>query len=119
MPVSELVTLAHPDMFPSPPTPASRVDDVPDSSMPSVLTPLSSPSFSQTYQTQTSMSLREAEEQSWFYYLSEIALRRIKNRVLHYFYKEENTSWSKMNVFESAIIVEDMELQLRNWYALL
>ncbi|PYH84782.1 hypothetical protein BO82DRAFT_389805 [Aspergillus uvarum CBS 121591] len=113
--VSELATLAYPYMFPSPPSPATPAEASQEHSSLALSTPLSSSSLQQMCQSSTFGTLQEVEEQSWYYYLSEIALRRIGNRVSHYFYKEDYESWSRMNVREAAAIAEDLEMQLDNW----
>ncbi|KAB8223914.1 hypothetical protein BDV33DRAFT_199960 [Aspergillus novoparasiticus] len=115
LPVSELATLAYPDMFPSPPTPLSPIEASQTHGNSLVSTPLSSSSCQQSGQSSTFGTPQEVEEQSWYYYLSEIALRRIGNRVLHYFYKEDNRSWSQMNIYEAVAIAEDLEVQLQSW----
>ncbi|KAB8266845.1 hypothetical protein BDV30DRAFT_244863 [Aspergillus minisclerotigenes] len=115
LPVSELATLAYPDMFPSPPTPLSPIEASQTRGNSLVSTPLSSSSCQQSGQSSTFGTPQEVEEQSWYYYLSEIALRRIGNRVLHYFYKEDNRSWSQMNIYEAVTIAEDLEVQLQSW----
>ena len=116
LPTSELTTLAYPYMLPSPPTPASPNEAFQDNSNPSVPTPLSTSSFPKSYASASSVAFQRAEEQSWFYYLTEIALRRILNRVLHYFYREDNDSWLRMNMYEMVSTAEDLEVQLESWY---
>ncbi|KAL2840406.1 hypothetical protein BJY01DRAFT_236758 [Aspergillus pseudoustus] len=110
-PVSGLAALAYPHMFPCPPTPDQAINDELGDGNESIPTPASNSSLlSLTHGT-----LREVEEQSWYYYLSEIALRRIANRVWQYFYQEDHTSWSHMNIYTSAAVVGDLEMQLENW----
>jgi len=116
LPASQLATLGYPYMFPSPPTPLSPLQP-PQEGLPGpVLTPLSSTSIQQAYSSPGSISHQKAEVQSWFYYLSEIALRRIENRVLYTFYSEDNSSWSRRNICDMATIATDFEMQLLNWY---
>ncbi|KAL3450803.1 hypothetical protein BJX65DRAFT_270142 [Aspergillus insuetus] len=116
LPVSVLSTLAYPYMFPSPPTPDNPIEPSQENGNLSILSsPLSSSSFQQGCQTFTYSTLQEAEEQSWYYYLSEIALRRVGNRVSHYFYQDDNNTWSQMNIYETSAIVEDLEQQLESW----
>ncbi|KAL3459529.1 hypothetical protein BJX64DRAFT_301264 [Aspergillus heterothallicus] len=113
LPVSGLAALAYPYMFPSPPTPDNELSDSPDNVDGSVPTPASASSLLSLVHGR----LRQVEEQSWYYYLSEIALRRIANRVSHCFYREDHTSWSRLNIYEAAIVVTDLETQLENWMA--
>ena len=115
LPVSQLSTVGYPYMFPSPPTPSSPLQPPEESLQGSVLTPLSKSSVRQAY---SSPGSQNAEEQSWFYYLSEIALRRIENRVLYTFYNEDNGSWSRRNICDMATIAADFEMQLHNWYVI-
>lgn len=55
------------------------------------------------------------EEQSWFYYLSEIALRRIENRILRFFYHDDNGSWDHSDIHSMVAIVGNIEVELQNW----
>lgn len=55
------------------------------------------------------------EEQSWYYYLTEVALRRIGNRVLNSFYREEPTTWS--NIKPLIPIALEFESQIDAWLA--
>ena len=55
------------------------------------------------------------EEQSWYYYLTEVALRRIGNRVLNSFYREEPFTWS--NIKPLIPIALEFESQIDAWLA--
>lgn len=55
------------------------------------------------------------EQQSWYYYLTEVALRRIGNRVLNAFYREEPSTWSNIKPFIS--IASEFESQIDAWLA--
>ncbi|CAG8934760.1 unnamed protein product [Penicillium salamii] len=55
------------------------------------------------------------EQQSWYYYLTEVALRRIGNRVLNAFYREEPSAWSNIKPFIS--IAFEFESQINAWLA--
>jgi len=99
LPQSNLSKLDYPFLFPSPPANGSPVES-----------PASIPSTS-------SQRLQQAEEQSWFYYLSEIALRRIENRVLNAFYKEDHQYWLHMDLSVMMNAAEDIEIQMETWYA--
>lgn len=55
------------------------------------------------------------EEQSWYYYLTEVALRRIGNRVLNSFYREEPSTWS--NIKPLIPIALEFESQIDAWLA--
>lgn len=55
------------------------------------------------------------EEQSWYYYLTEVALRRIGNRVLNSFYREDPSAWS--NIKPMISIALEFESQIDAWFA--
>ncbi|KAJ5295705.1 hypothetical protein N7508_010526 [Penicillium antarcticum] len=55
------------------------------------------------------------EEQSWYYYLTEVALRRIGNRVLNAFYRETPSTWS--NIKPLIPIALEFESQINAWFA--
>lgn len=55
------------------------------------------------------------EEQSWYYYLTEVALRRIGNRVQNAFYRGEPSSWS--NIKPLIPIALEFESQIHAWSA--
>lgn len=42
----------------------------------------------------------ELHQHSWFYYLSEISLFRLSNRVNHAFYSSRPLSWTSMNLLD-------------------
>jgi hypothetical protein len=55
------------------------------------------------------------EEQSWFYYLAEIALRRIGNRIIHTFYSSDHEFWARFDVTEFIELTERFEHELETW----
>lgn len=55
------------------------------------------------------------QEQSWYYYLSEIALRRIGNRVLAAFYTQGPDSWLDMELSVMTNIARELTRQLDEW----
>ncbi|TPX11446.1 uncharacterized protein E0L32_007865 [Thyridium curvatum] len=113
-PQSDLCKLNYPYLFPSPPTPSppSPVQSPQGPTPASIATP-----STQATSTMSSSSYQKVEEQSWFYYLSEIALRRIQNRVLNAFYKQDHESWARMGVERMASIASGIEDQLAIWYS--
>ena len=116
VPQSDLCKLSYPYLFPSPPTPLSPVRS-PEEAL-NFQTPASSTSMPSQVQSTSSMtSYQQTEEQSWFYYLSEIALRRIQNRVLNAFYRQDHRSWAQMNMSDMISIAENIETQLTIWCA--
>jgi hypothetical protein len=57
------------------------------------------------------------EEESWYYYLTEIALRRIGNRIINTFYQypEEHRSW--LDITPLIPIAQELEAQISTWSA--
>ena len=57
------------------------------------------------------------EEQSWYYYLTELALRRIGNRIINTFYQhpEEHKSW--LDITPLIPIAQELEAQISTWSA--
>ncbi|KAE8396366.1 hypothetical protein BDV23DRAFT_48080 [Aspergillus alliaceus] len=55
------------------------------------------------------------EEQSWYYYLTEVALRRIGNRVLNAFYRRGQSMWSDIKPFIPLAL--EFETQINAWSA--
>ncbi|KAK9241926.1 putative C6 transcription factor [Lipomyces tetrasporus] len=55
------------------------------------------------------------EEQSWYYYLTEVALRRIGNRVLNAFYRKGPSIWS--NIKPLIPLALEFESQINAWSA--
>ena len=116
LPQSDLCKVGYPHLFPTPPTPPSPVRSPQEAFRPQ--TPVSTTTASSQILSMASCSSQQnSEEQSWFYYLGEIALRRIENRVLNVFYKEDHHSWSRMDIETMIYAAEDIEAQLAIWYA--
>jgi hypothetical protein len=97
-------------MFPSPPDPASSA------ASPVLNTSTISPASSSSRRLHSNNTLQREQEQSWFYYLSEIALRRIGNRVLNAFYREECQQWMNMNVESLLKVAEEFFQMLEQWH---
>lgn len=115
LPQSELCKLEYPYLFPSPPDPPSPVQ-VPESSL-STSTPASTATpSSQAFSMASSSSCQKEEEQSWFYYLSEIALRRLENHILNTFYRADHSSWTQVNIKDLVCAATSIEEQLEIWY---
>ncbi|OBT72838.1 hypothetical protein VF21_08307 [Pseudogymnoascus sp. 05NY08] len=53
------------------------------------------------------------EEKSWYYYLTEVALRRISNRILSTFYRQDHTNWT--NILPLIPIAKEFESQILVW----
>ncbi|CAI7586107.1 unnamed protein product [Penicillium pancosmium] len=55
------------------------------------------------------------EEESWYYYLTEIALRRIGNRIINSFFCEDRSFW--LNIRPFLRIAQEFEVQVSSWSA--
>lgn len=108
LPQSALCKVAYPDLFPSPPTPSSPAESPLEHL--SHQTPMSTTTPHSSTSTNT---LHNLEQQSWFYYMSEIALRRIENRVLNAFYKQKHHHWT--NIADMINAANQVEAQLDAW----
>ncbi len=51
----------------------------------------------------------------WSYYLSEIAVRKIGNRIMDCFYQGDATAWLSVPLNRMIRIAEELELQLSQW----
>jgi hypothetical protein len=112
---SDLCKIGYPYPFPSPPSPRSP-SQTPQMPVHTPTPPYTTGASSQTLASTPSQSYQGIEEQSWFYYLSEIALRRIENRVLNTFYKEDHYSWTRTNIDDMITAATNVEEQLELWY---
>jgi hypothetical protein len=126
LPQSELSTYAHPSLFPTPPSSAEAQntgiyeqdaavlqsingDNVSGSTM--VASPLDGP----VQMKQHHPKLLWNEDESWYYYLTEIALRRIGNRIINTFYGDGCTSWSRVR--DLLPIAVEFDTQVSAWSA--
>lgn len=105
-PNSSLADVHYADLHPSPPV--LEVDDVDAAS--------ESPSQGRTTRSQniprTAVASQQQQEQTWFYYLTEITLRRIANRVLNLLYVGDVDSWTESALLFKIEAVEQFEEQL-------
>ncbi|KAH9208480.1 hypothetical protein DL95DRAFT_345425 [Leptodontidium sp. 2 PMI_412] len=99
LPESGIADFEYPHMFPSPPDPQNSSE---------------SPSFRENTIHMTPR--QQQQEQSWYYYLSEIALRRIGNRVLNAFYRDDHQLWLNMEVPSMVKIGEEFMQLLEQWH---
>ena len=130
---STIADLEYPDMFPSPPSPppegASSDDTVfepwrhlVDSTYGMCVNGIhrhgsgSADSLPEEVRDvrQHSRTLYN-EEESWYYYLTEVALRRISNRIINTFYSEDRNSW--LNITRLIPIATELDAQISNWAA--
>lgn len=107
---SEISLGEYPDLFPSPPSPiAGDMSDVPSSS-----------TAQQAMEEELDLRRHAVrlcnEEESWYYYLTEIALRRIGNRIVNTFFRQEPPSWLK-NLKPLLYMAREFEAQVSSWSA--
>lgn len=131
LPQSEIGTWEYPALFPSPPSPIP----VDHPSEPAISGPLGHPSTGSgdmllssltRFDTSSPLSDEEQElrqhakrlcneEESWYYYLTEIALRRIGNRIINTFFRRDRISW--LNIRPLLRIAQEFEAQVSSWSA--
>ncbi len=114
LPVSALGTIEYPQLFPNPPevsTPGTEKLSHGECSSDSY-----SPAVSATYSRRQESLASYSEDQSWYYYLTEIALRRIGNRVLNTFFKEDSSSWLNFSIPVMIRIAKKFENEIDQRY---
>ncbi|KAI9167955.1 hypothetical protein HJFPF1_04098 [Paramyrothecium foliicola] len=109
LPNSSLVDVQNPELHPSPPT--FNVDEM-------AVSPETGGSGSRNLISASPIS-QQQKEQTWFYYLTEITLRRMANRVLNMLYTESHVAWTEECVRANIHAAEQFEQQLDEWYATL
>jgi hypothetical protein len=124
LPQSAIAEFEYPTLFPTPPT---LSDDYPgnDQCPPGTLDEDRRTPQSQQHRLFNRPDLEARrhimqlfnEEQSWYYYLTEVALRRIGNRVLNAFYRGNRpaSTWSTVKPFIP--IALEFESQINAWAA--
>ncbi|KAK5008985.1 hypothetical protein LTR28_003233 [Elasticomyces elasticus] len=129
LPQSEIAGCDFPDMFPSPPSPsvAEPTNRQVSSRCPShAVVPGNDPMLDHLTRFDTNSSLNEEdselrqhakrlcnEEESWYYYLTEIALRRIGNRIINTFFRQSHGSW--LNIKPLLRIAMEFDDQVSSW----
>ena len=128
LPQSDIATSHHSQMFPSPPSPPS--ERAPDNSLLSDhISPLSGTAAQTTASEASARASISAgqldarqhakrlcnEEESWYYYLTEIALRRIGNRIINTFFNRDASTW--MAIQPLLPIALEFETQVSAWSA--
>lgn len=108
LPNSSLADFNYPDMHPSPP----NLECV-DEPLPQV-TVFEDGNYGATNHDSLHY-LREQQQQSWFYYLTEITLRRITNDVLKTLYTDNYMFWSEETLRQKLKAAEEFNEQLLNW----
>lgn len=128
LPQSEIAQFEYPHLFPSPPSPVSS--DTHEQALLPLVTPnpvaaaigsAFSPSLTaeitplggEVKNVQEHCKRLCKEEESWYYYLTEIALRRIGNRIINTFYRQDPHTW--MDVKPLIPIAREFEAQVSVW----
>lgn len=129
-PQSELSMGDYPNLFPSPPSPAPADNCSPSASDPlhgssvgneemaldSVALLYTSPNTtSEDHELRKHAKHLYNEEESWYYYLTEIALRRIGNRIINSFFCQDRSFW--LNIKPFLRIAQEFEVQVSSWSA--
>ena len=132
LPQSEISLGEYPNLFPSPPSPVPH-DFLMDAAQRQAGLGHGSPTaghiglgqgqeFEDTHgKTPEELELRRHanrlcnEEESWYYYLTEIALRRISNRIINSFFNQGRSSW--LNIRPLLRIAQEFEAQVSSWSA--
>lgn len=129
-PQSELSLGEYPHLFPSPPSPNAT-----DNTGTRAFTPLDRSPIGRGGMTMNSFGPFDAppsiddedyelrqhakrlcnEEESWYYYLTEIALRRIGNRIVNTFFRQDPRSW--LDIKPLLRIAQEFEAQVSSWSA--
>ena len=132
LPQSEISLGEYPNLFPSPPSPAP-LDmminatqrqgglDQASSTASDIGIDQASVFVAGRERTDEEIELRQHasrlcnEEESWYYYLTEIALRRISNRIINSFFNQDRSSW--LNIRPLLRIAQEFEAQVSSWSA--
>ena len=128
LPQSELSVGEYPDLFPSPPSPVGHghthtrsPDTLDNGSASNGETTRIEHSDSQPPILEEDYAIRRhakrlcKEEESWYYYLTEIALRRIGNRIINSFFLQDRSSWLDIKPFLR--MAQEFEAQILTWSA--
>lgn len=119
LPQSELSWVEFPNPFPSPPSPVAG--DRNDRSPSDVLDHHSMDDYCQADAEEQELRQHAkrlcSEEESWYYYLTEIALRRIGNQIINTFFRQYRSSWR--NVKPLLRMAQVFEAQVSSWSAYL
>lgn len=102
LPNSSLAAFNYPDMHPSPP----------DMDAPSPETTVSGHGSAQG---RRNFALDHNQEESWYYYLTEITLRRLSNEILNTFYQNGHGGWTDKTIGFMAKAVQESEQQMDEW----
>jgi hypothetical protein len=131
LPQSETADFEYPNLFPSPPSPAAT-DITVEATSPSIMSRSEEPLSTQILLPSgvvegnailqpDDLDIRQHskrlcnEEESWYYYLTEVALRRIGNRIINTFYRQDHSSW--MDIKPLISIALEFDAQVSTWSA--
>lgn len=112
LPQSEIADYDFPKLFPSPPSPPAPAPYVTSVSDPHSTADRPHVSHDEAG-THDDKTVRQTE--SWYYYLTEVALRRIGNRVINTFFASSRESWMCIEPYLD--IAVEFEAQVSSWYA--
>lgn len=122
LPQSEIAAYEFPNLFPSPPSPIAQDNR---SITISEISPISDTTSAQTISIPTILSQEPSdeirlhakklcnEEESWYYYLTEVALRRIGNRIINTFFQRSPIEWINIDRFIG--VATEFEAQVSTW----
>ncbi|KAH6985338.1 hypothetical protein EDB80DRAFT_732121 [Ilyonectria destructans] len=111
LPQSCLADLQGIDLFPSPLDPHFASAELPESPL------FASSSGDSTTPANSRIvnELRHSQEQSWYYYITEITLRRIHNRTLNLLYRDGHAGWNEKTIGSLPSTVTHLEEQIHEW----
>jgi hypothetical protein len=119
LPPSGLANVAYSDVFPTPPGPsdsaiasasASGSIEAADGDVMMRMGPRRGSTFSAAQAAEPDI------EKIWSYYLSELAVRKIANRIMDCFYQDDETSWLRMSLDRMIRVADELELQISQWF---
>ena len=122
LPQTEIAAYSFPNLFPSPPSPiVAGNKSAPGDGTSPVNARASSSNISITQmlspEQEDEVKLHAKrlcnEEESWYYYLTEVALRRIGNRVINTFFRQDRSEW--MNIEPYLDVAIEFEAQVSTW----
>ena len=96
LPPTGLAKVDYPDVFPSPPGDTPEPEDV--------------------GRNRPTDHLEQTFQRSWYYYLSEIASRRIANRITHALHNVPLEGWSSASSKRLQRIAEELDAQILQWF---
>ncbi|KAJ6440273.1 C-4 methylsterol oxidase [Purpureocillium lavendulum] len=124
---SEISLGEYPDLFPSPPSPIPTDDKATGTDSLDHTSPTTSslggfggfesrPSVADEAAELRKHAVRLCnEEESWYYYMTEIALRRIGNRIINTFFRQERSTWAYIKPLLR--MAQEFEAQVSSWSA--